>query len=264
MSQKKFDNLILEKREGKAKIILNRPQALNALNLELLSELKEAFEEVERDKDIGVIILKREGRAFCAGMDLKVMENLLKRGREEDLVSFVIPIKEILGMMESLSKPIICAVHGYAITGGFALVYFSDMVIASEDAVFQDTHGRWGLVPAAMESIKLPRVVGTFRAKRISSTSDVITAKEAEQMGLVYKVVPRERLDEEVEQLATKILKQSKLSLAITKSQINKCVKVNWSTALEIDDLIRKGLISNSIPPEGESRLRAFIERRAS
>ena len=83
------------------------------------------------------------------------------------------------------------------------------------------------------------------------------------EMGLVYKVVPRERLDEEVEELATKILKQSRFSLAITKSQINKCVKVNWLTALERDDLIRKGLIANFITPEGESRLRTFIERRA-
>lgn len=254
-----FQNLVLEKAGGKAKITLNRPQALNALNPELLSQLKAALEQVGEDKDIGVVILKGAGRSFCAGLDLKVIEKLLS---EEEELRFVEQGREVFKIMEEMGKPIIAAVHGHAITGGFALVYFSDIIVASEDALFQDTHGRWGFVPAWLEAQRLPRVVGIFRAKGIFFTSDMITAKEAEQMGLVYKVVPREKLDEEAEQLATKILRQSRESLALIKAQINRGTKVEWSTALEIDSSIRKGLISDWITQEAKSRLKAFVEKR--
>lgn len=251
-----FKNIILEKRGGRARITLNRPQVLNALNPELLSELKLALEEVGSDKDIGVVVLKGAGKAFCAGLDIKVVERLLREKEEE--LNFVEQSRDVIELMEGMDKPVIAAVQGYAITGGFALVQFSDMVIASEDALFQDTHARWGFVPAWMEAQKLSRVVGLFKAKGIFFTSDMITAREAEQMGLVYKVVPVEKLDEGVEELETKILKQSRESLALIKAQINRGTKVDWATAMEIDSSLRRGLIANFITQEASSRLKTF------
>ena len=104
---------------------------------------------------------------------------------------------EIVDIIENLDKPVIAAVHGFAITGGFLLAYACDMIVASEDAIFQDTHGRWGLVPGWGEAQLLPRLVGMTKAKQLMFTSDRLTGKEAERIGLVYRAVPADKLDED-------------------------------------------------------------------
>ena len=253
-----FKNILLEKREGKGILTLNRPEDLNALSPELLSELGAAFSDVTEDKDTHVIILKGKGTSFCAGIDLKLADGFLGEESEKGLSTFGDKLLPILEQIEECGKPVICAVQGFAITGGFLLAYYCDFVIASEDAVFQDTHAKWGFVPGGWETLKLPRLIGMHRAKRIFLTCERITAQEAERMGLIYRVVPKEDLRKEAEALADRMLKLSSESLRYIKTQINQCTKVDWATALEMDKLIRKNLMAGFITCDTSDRLKSF------
>ena len=148
-----YNTMIVEKKDRVAKIILNRPP-LNAVNEEMLDELVAVCEDLEKDKNIHVVILTGAGRAFSAGREL----------------SGVIAGKEYPGgpryrALENLSKPVIAAVNGYCFTGSFELAMCADIIIASEKAVFSDTHARFGLVPGGGQTQRLPRLIGVRKAK---------------------------------------------------------------------------------------------------
>ena len=186
-----FNTILMEKKDGVARVTLNRPEVLNALSPLSLSELIAALKEIDGDDSVRVVVLKGAGRCFCAGLDLKIVGGLLEEGNEEAARSQLIDQGlEVGEVIDGLSKPVIAAVHGYAITGGFYLAYCCDIVIASEDAVFQDTHARWGFVPGWQESQRLLRLVGIPKAKYIFFTSDQMSAADMAAAGLVSKVVP--------------------------------------------------------------------------
>lgn len=251
-----YENLILEKKQGIARITLNRPELLNAINNQLLRELISALEDIATDDSVGVVILKGAGRAFCAGADLKSM---FDSGGEGERFS------RIAEMIEVMDKPVIAAVHGFAITGGFLLAYSCDMVIATEDTVFADTHALWGLIPNGGESQRLPRLVGKMKAKEIMFTSDQISAGEAERIGLVNKVVPRDKLDEAAEELAGKLLSNSRNSIATIKSLINRGMEVDFATGLKLEGIVSKwGAVNREPNKDREARLKAFARKTSS
>ena len=136
-----YQNIIVEKKEGIAKIIFNRPQVLNAFSENLLFELEDAIKEAGADDSVQVLVLTGAGRAFSAGMDLKELGT-----RTERKVDAVQLLKGIPKAIEELEKPLIAAVSGYCFTGGLELVLQCDMIIASENAIFADTHARYGLI----------------------------------------------------------------------------------------------------------------------
>ena len=251
-----YETLILEKKAGVAKITLNRPQALNALNRQLISELMAALEEVDKDEAIRVVVLKGAGRRFCAGVDLK--EFPLGGGRTEDA-----GFSGLWDTVENLSKPTIAAVHGHAITGGFGLVYCCDMVIAAEGAKFADTHARWGLISTGGETQRLPRKIGTLKAKELMFTSEMIDAKEAERIGLVNKVVPDDKLEEAVDELTEKLTKNSPKSISFIKTLITQGMEVNFATGLKMEAIANHwGAINAEPDPDRDERLKAFLEKK--
>ncbi|MBW2570485.1 MAG: enoyl-CoA hydratase/isomerase family protein, partial [Deltaproteobacteria bacterium] len=194
----KYKELIIEKKEGMAKIVMNRPEARNALTPVLLSELVEALEELRADKDIRVVFLRGSGKDFCAGLDLKHVFKVLK-GEPEEFLRDIIPFgAKFYETIENLDKVVIAMVQGNAIAGGFILAYFCDLIIASEDAHFGDAHAKWGLVPGWQEPQRLCRSIGMRNAKRFFLTNEIMSAKEAQEIGLVWKVVPEGKLDEAV------------------------------------------------------------------
>jgi len=197
-----YENIIVEQKyKDIVEITLNRPEALNALNTALSSELKSALENVQQDNSIAAVILKGTGRAFSAGIDLKEKTDLARR--------FEI-IKDVIYLLSNLSPPVIAGVNGFAITGGFELALACDIVIASGNALFRDTHAQVGILPGGGNTQRLPRIVGEKKAKEIMFTSDFISAAEAEKLGFVNKVVPPEKLEEECILLAQKIAAQPK------------------------------------------------------
>lgn len=173
--------VLVEKDAGTAVVTLNRPQARNALSRELRTALADTFEELQADPDTAVVILTGAGRAFCAGVDLKELSSGSAEGVRE------------VDMMRSIRRfegPIIGAINGYAVTGGFELALACDVLIASTEASFADTHARVGFLPGWGLSQILPRLVGISRAKEISLTGNFIPAEQAEAWGLVNRVVP--------------------------------------------------------------------------
>jgi enoyl-CoA hydratase len=180
--------LLIDRADGVATLTLNRPQALNALSRELRHRLREAFAEVPRAGDADVIILTGMGRAFCAGVDLKELGG--EQSTQADVAAAGGGADEsLLDTMARCPLPIIGAINGFAITGGFELALGCDVLIASTEARFADTHARVGIMPGWGLSQKLSRAIGIYRAKELSLTGNYLSAEQAADWGLVNRVV---------------------------------------------------------------------------
>jgi len=253
-----YETIKLEKKNGIAKVILNRPEAKNAMSTQLLKELLSAFEELKGDESIGVVFVKGAGNDFCAGLDLKFVLDALESKSDVTLTENIPMGPKIFKAIEELPMPVIAAVHGHAIAGGLILAYFCDLIIASEDARMGDAHARWGFVPGWQEPQRLARSIGIRRAKQIFLTNELLSAKEAQEIGLVYKVVPQGKLDEAIDELGVKLLKLSKIALGRIKYQLDSVMKTDWQSTLEIDVLMRKDLFGGFITVDAFDRLKVM------
>ena len=184
--------LTIEKKDQIALLTFNRPQSMNALSTELRDAISEAFFSLKNDASIRVAILTGAGRAFCAGLDLKELAS--GKGMIDDLseqrkarINLTTPLKEF-------GQPVIGAINGPAVTGGFELALGCDILIASTQARFADTHARVGIIPGSELSQKLSRLLGIYRAKELSLTGNFMDAQQALEWGLVNRVVPPEEL----------------------------------------------------------------------
>lgn len=244
-----YKTLIVEKSNGIAKIILNRPRVLNAMNEELLAELVVALDDIEKDDSVHVVILTGSGDVFSAGRDLKcVMEGSERPGGDR------------YKAIEDLSKPVIAAVNGPCFTGSFELVMCADIIIASENAVFGDTHARFGIIPGGGQTQRLPRQIGPKKAKELLFTCERISAREAERIGIVNKVVPPEKLDEAAQEMAEKILQNIPETIRTLKSLINRGLKTDLQTGLKMEMDVHKGPISPT--KEGRERIEKLMKKR--
>jgi len=182
-----MNKVILDRRDGYAILTLNRPKEMNALSRELRADFVEAFQQCTADDGIRVVIVTGNGKAFCAGFDLKELSTTGSSAAEE-------ADNTIARAMEAFRGPIIGAINGHAITGGFEMALACDILIASEDARFADTHARVGILPGWGLSQKLPRLIGLSRAKEISFTGRPVLAQQAYEWGLVNHVVSADEL----------------------------------------------------------------------
>jgi enoyl-CoA hydratase len=182
-----MDKVLLDKRGGYAIVTLNRPDDMNALSRELREDFVNAFDACSRDDDIRVVILTGQGKAFCAGFDLKELSNSDSDASQE-------ADNAVARAMEAFDGPIIGAINGHAVTGGFEMALACDILIAGENARFADTHARVGILPGWGLSQKLPRLIGLSRAKEISFTGMPVFAQQAYEWGLVNHVVATEEL----------------------------------------------------------------------
>ncbi|MGI9295730.1 MAG: enoyl-CoA hydratase [Pseudomonadales bacterium] len=183
-----MSNVLVEKRETYAIVTLNRPDAMNALSRELRKEFVQAFKALKDDKAIQAIILTGQGKAFCAGFDLKELGGDTSDNAAEEVNN------ELAWAMAAFDRPIIGAINGHCITGGFEMALACDILVASENARFADTHARVGILPGWGLSQKLPRLIGLSRAKEISFTGAPVFAQQALDWGLVNHVVPADEL----------------------------------------------------------------------
>ena len=188
--------LMIEKNDGIATVTLNRPDAMNALSSELRGALVEGFHDLQTDPEVRVAILTGAGRAFCAGLDLKEMSGVTEGARDFGRA------KDPCAAMAAFEGPIIGAINGHSITGGFELALACDLLIASQVAVFADTHVRVGILPGWGLSQRLSRLVGIGRAKEISLTGNFVSAERALEIGLVNRVVAPDLLMDHCRKLA--------------------------------------------------------------
>lgn len=196
------DSVLLIKRDGPvATVTLNRPDQMNALSAALRLAIGNAFRELQDDGDIRAIVLTGAGRAFCAGMDLTELSAGDPDASGHD--TSVVGQAEMVKGIASFEGPIIAAVNGHAITGGFELALACDLILASERAKFADTHARVGMLPGWGLSQKLPRLIGMARAKEISFTGNTIGSELAYEWGLVNRVVKPDELLSAAQSLAS-------------------------------------------------------------
>lgn len=178
--------LLIDKADGIATVTLNRPQSMNALSRELRAAIIDGFAELKSDGNIDVVILTGAGRAFCAGLDLKELGG---ESPESVGVGSAVSQTNVVAAVEGFDRPVIGAINGFAVTGGFELALACDVLIASTNARFADTHARVGILPGWGLSQKLSRAIGIYRAKELSLTGNYLSAAQAEAWGLANRVV---------------------------------------------------------------------------
>ncbi len=209
--------LVLKRRDRIGEIIMNRPEKLNALTIETYQELVGAFDEFDKSDDIRVVILSGAGRAFCAGWDMTQEQRI---GGEPDRER---KKYEILNAARwkiwDLKKPVIAKVHGHCVGAGCHLSIVADFTIASEDATFAESEVQFSEVSQFLIE---PWVFGMKKVKKFLLLGETIKAHEAESIGLVTQVVPRDKLDEETDKVAIKLAKIPAFGLRLTKRMINK------------------------------------------
>lgn len=226
------DVLLVEKEGNIATVTLNRPEAMNALSRELRAAIAVTFAELEADPDVRVVILTGAGeRAFTAGLDLKELGSGGGNFSAQDTVTDKDPVTSI----GKFSGPVIGAINGVAITGGFELALACDVLVASENARFADTHARVGILPGWGLSQKLSRLLGIYRAKELSLTGNFLSAERAYEWGLVNRVVPQADLLPTCKQLANDMLSVLPDALNTYKALIDEGFAQNFGDALKTE-----------------------------
>lgn len=253
-----YQEILVEKCAGYAKVILNRPEAKNSITPLLMDELILAMDELDADQEVKAIFLMGAGDDFCAGMDLKwATDNLINN--PDALKTEMIPKGPILDdKIEALSKPVVSVVHGNAIAGGFILAYFCDLIIAAEGATFGDAHAKWGFVPGWHEPQRLARSIGIRKAREFFLTGEFMSAATAKDTGLVWKLVPDDQLEQTVEKWGAKFSKMSLTSLGMMKQQLACVNKAEWEMLTHYDELMRKDLAGGFCTEEAAARLKNF------
>jgi enoyl-CoA hydratase len=241
--------------KGIAKVTINRPEALNALNTTVLFNLENVLSEIERDKDLRVVVITGAGRSFVAGADIKEMQSLNSIEARE-FAEFGL---RVMRRIESLTIPVIAAVNGFALGGGCELALACEIRYASEKAKFGQPEVSLGITPGFGGTQRLSRLVGLAQAKELIYTGDIIDAYKAKNIGLVNEVFSPETLDEEVMKLATKIANQSKNAVCYAKAAINKGLETDLATSMEIERNLFALCFSSEDQKEG---MQAFIEKR--
>ena len=216
-----FEEIIYEKKDGIAKITINRPERYNALTAQTLEEMYEAFRDSWADKTVGVIVLTGMGdKAFCTGGDQKTKD---ETGYEKGKASFDLleAHGQVVNIMRCIPKPVIAAVNGFSIGGGNVLQVVCDLSIASENARFGQAGPKVGSFDAGFGTVYLARMVGEKKAREIWYLCRQYSAREALEMGLVNKVVPASELDSEVEKWCREILQKAPTALSYLKASFN-------------------------------------------
>lgn len=232
--------LLIERADGIATLTMNRPDARNALNSALRNALLAAFRELTSDASVRAVILTGAGKAFSAGLDLKEMgERGPGAGDSSGGGSGTGGSGINYGLVETIERfphPVIGAINGFAITGGFELALACDVLVGCPETRFADTHARVGILPGWGLSQKLARLMGPWRAKSVSFTGNFISAEEAERWGLLARVVPSDQLMATSRQLATDMLSCVPGAVEGYKRMIDEGYAINYgdSRALEV------------------------------
>jgi enoyl-CoA hydratase len=255
-----YEAITLERRGGAAWVTLNRPEALNAVNQELLDDLDRAMDVAEADPDVKVFVVTGAGRAFCAGADLKRVRDATVGRETGGMDGFLSKFMDVTCRLEQLPMPVIAAVNGLALAGGLELVMCCDLVIAADSAKLGDAHANYGLVPGAGNSVRLPRKIGQTRASYLMFTAEFVPAAELVDAGLVNFVVPDDQLVAAVDELVGKMAGKSPLGLARMKRLILDGLEMPKHEAL------RAEVLTNNLHAKSEDMqegLTAFKEKRA-
>jgi len=223
----KYKNTLYEKADGIATITINRPQVLNALNPQTVKEISARLDDAMKDNKVYVIVITGAGeKSFSAGADLNIMKGIKASKARE----FSRGGQEVFEKVETLDKPVIAAINGFALGGGLELAMACDLRIASENARLGQPEINVGLIPGWGGTQRLPRYVGKAIAKELIFTGKMIDAKTAERYGLVNAVVPLDQLKSAVTAMAKELMKKPRVGIKLAKELINSSTETNPRT----------------------------------
>ncbi|MDD5126755.1 MAG: enoyl-CoA hydratase [Dehalococcoidales bacterium] len=255
-----MDFVKVKKEQGVTTLILSHPEIRNALDGRMSQSIAQVFEELRDDEETKVVVLCGEGKAFCAGGDIKDLKNLHDNKTPlETRDSVRRMMLRVLGGITGMEKPVIAMVRGPAVGAGFNLALACDMIIASDNAMFGELFVRVGLASDYGGSYLVTRLVGLAKAKELFMTGKMVDAKEAERIGLINQVVPDAELEKTVYALANQLAAGPTRALGIIKTQLNTAVDKDLKESLEAEAHAFGMLIHSDDHAEG---IAAFFEKR--
>lgn len=244
-------------KDGIARLVLNRPEQLNAISPGLLEDLDRVCAAVEGDSTVRTVALTAAGRAFCAGADLKAVRELSPD--PEKWARFMRLWHRVFNRLEALPVPVVAGVHGLALAGGLELTLVADLVVADEGARLGDQHANFGLVAGGGGSQRLPRLIGARRAKEMMLLGGWLSAAQALDWGLVNRVAPAGTLGTVVEEMAAALAAGSGSAARTVKSLVNRAFDADLAGGLELELSLVAAHMRTAEAAEG---LRAFAEKR--
>jgi enoyl-CoA hydratase/carnithine racemase len=264
-----YEAVIYEKKDRIAKVTLNRPERMNAFDVQMITELIQAIADADADDGIGVLVITGAGRGFCAGADFRytqvrsgevAAEEAEERGTifEEGRLLHPINMNVILGL-QRMGKPTIAMMNGAAVGGGFDIALACDMRVGSENARFMVAFTRIGIVPGSGGAWLLPRIVGLPKACELIFSGDFVGAEEAYRIGLLNKLVAADRLEEETMDLAQRIAQGPPIALRLDKIMIYKGLGTDLETALAFASACESIALHTQDHVEGVT---AFVQKR--
>jgi len=247
-----FKNIIYETSDGVAKITINRPP-LNVLNTETTEEMIRALKEADKDDNVMVIVITGSGdRAFCAGVDIR---DHLPEKVDKTLELF----HKMFHILVDLQKPTVAVVNGFALGGGCELVMACDLAVASEKAQFGQPEIKVGAIPTVASAL-LPKLIGRKTAFELIFTGDSISAKKAQQIGLVNRVVPADKIVDATNEIVNKLKEKSPIVLKLLRQAFHQGLYLDFKKALDgVTNIYLNQLIRTEDAVEG---LKAFLEKR--
>ena len=248
-----YETILVEQRGPVTLITLNRPQALNALNSQLIGELNQALAAFEADAEIGCMVLTGSEKAFAAGADVREMQP--KTYVETYLADFITSWERLA----QVRKPIIAAVAGFALGGGCELAMMCDFILAADSAKFGQPEIRLGIIPGAGGTQRLTRFVGKSKAMDLCLTGRMMDAAEAERCGLVSRIVPAASLVEEALKAAAIIAAMSLPSVLMAKECVNRAFETTLAEGIKFERRVFHSLFATQDQKEG---MAAFVEKR--
>src|SRR5574344_109484 len=250
-----YTKLIVDVKDKICTVKINNPEAMNALNSTILSELDAAFTEIAANEEVSVVVITGEGRAFVAGADISQMSTM----NATEGKAFGVQGSAVFRKIENLDKPVIAAINGFALGGGCELAMACDIRIASNKAKIGQPETGLGITPGFSGTQRLPRIVGLGKAKEIIYTAKPITADEAYRIGLVNKVVEPEALMDAAYAMAKQIAKNAPIALKYSKEAINKGMQTDIDSAISLENDLFALCFSTEDQKEG---MKAFFEKR--
>jgi len=252
-----YNCIKFEKKDKIGYVTVNRPEALNALNLEVINELTDVFAKIDADDDVSIAILTGEGRAFVAGADIAWLRSL----GPVDGRKLAMKAQALMDLIEGIEKPVIAAVNGFALGGGCELAMACDIRLASDKAKFGQPEVNLGIIPCFGGTQRLPRLVGKGMAKYLIFSSEMIDAEEALRIGLADRVYPAEELLAKAEELAKTIMSKGPIAVKMAKAAINTGVNLDLKSANQFEVEAYVSCLCTEDRIEG---MTAFLEKRPS
>lgn len=252
--------ILVERRDAAVWITLNRPNAYNAITSAIMNLLITAFDDIARDKSIRAVAVTGAGKAFCAGADLKdVQEGMPGISPANSLVAFLERGNEVFARLESLPQPTIAVVNGVALAGGLELMLCCDFAIADAAARFGEGHAKFGQLPGGGATLRLPERIGRARAKYLAFTGDLIDAGTALDWGLVTSIASTNARREHADEIIAKICEKSPVGIRTMKRLMNDAQAQPRHTAIRAE-ISASGLHADTY--DRNEGLKAFVEKR--